>query len=74
MDVVVVTRTCSRYGFVQKVAANLPFGADDGLPGILSDLLKREGPTLLHRSAVLTTRGALDVRDAEHMHRVTLCP
>lgn len=30
MDVVVVTRACSCYGLVQKVAANLRFGADDG--------------------------------------------
>ena len=33
-------------------------------------LLKREGPILLHRSRVLTTRGALGVQDAERMRQV----
>ena len=31
--------------------------------------VKREGPILLHRSKVLTTRGALGVRDAERMRQ-----
>jgi hypothetical protein len=44
----------------------------DGLHVAIPKSLRREGPILLHRSAVLTTRAALGVQDVEHTRQVRL--
>src|SRR5260370_38014051 len=57
LNLVVVTWACSRYGLGQKLAANLPFGADHALYRPISAGAGAQlGPTLFASAMILVSR------------------